>query len=436
MANSEKSWTIIVGAGPSGLLLGVMLAKKGVSVHIVEASAELDDSPRAAYYGPPAAYELRRAGVIDDIRSEGFDPEMTSWRKLDGTFLAGLDNSLLHDYPDRIACLPLAQLDRLLYKHAIAQPTLKVSFNHKVLNIGQDADKAWVDVETPEGEKRLEANYIVGCDGASSAVRRCLYGKEFPGYTWDKQIVATNVAYPFEKYGYDDANFFIHPEHWHMVARLTKNADGSGWWRVSYGELSGLTREELIARQPMKFEAMLPGHPKPDQYDLAAISPYKIHQRIVDKMRVGRFLLAADAAHLNNPFGGLGLTGGLTDIGGLYDCLIGVYEGKADETILDKYSEMRRERFYAVTDPISTDNIKRLFDQDPEKALENDEFLKLVNSMQGDTEALKQFMKSPMALRYDFTQHYKTNQTTGGQENGTKNGVTSHVEQIAPGISD
>jgi len=82
-----------------------------------------------------------------------------------------------------------------------------------------------------------------------------------------------------------------------MVARLTKNADGSGWWRVSYGELSGLTREELIERQPMKFEAMLPGNPKSDQYDLAAISPYKIHQRIVDKMRVGRFLLAADAAH-------------------------------------------------------------------------------------------------------------------------------------------
>lgn len=91
--------------------------------------------------------------------------------------------------------------------------------------------------------------------------------------------------------------FIIDPEHWHMVARLTKNADGSGWWRVSYGEVSGLTREELIARQPMKYEAMLPGHPKPGEYNLAAISPYKIHQRLVDKMRVGRFCLAADAAH-------------------------------------------------------------------------------------------------------------------------------------------
>ena len=81
-----------------------------------------------------------------------------------------------------------------------------------------------------------------------------------------------------------------------MVARLTKNSDGSGMWRVSYGEQS-LSREELIARQPMKFEAMLPGHPKPGDYELAAINPYKIHQRLVEKMRVGRICLAADAAH-------------------------------------------------------------------------------------------------------------------------------------------
>ena len=82
-----------------------------------------------------------------------------------------------------------------------------------------------------------------------------------------------------------------------MVARLSKNADGSGWWRCSYGEIGGFTREQLIERQPMKFKAMFPGSPDPGQYDLAAIKPYKIHQRITEKMRVGRFLLAADAAH-------------------------------------------------------------------------------------------------------------------------------------------
>jgi 2-polyprenyl-6-methoxyphenol hydroxylase-like FAD-dependent oxidoreductase len=194
MASPDKPWVIIVGAGPSGLLLALILAKKGIHVHVLEASSELDDSPRAAYYGPPAAYELRRAGVIDEIRKDGFDPVIMCWRKLDGTYLAGFNNSLMNDDPDRLACMPLAQLDRLLYRHATALPSVKVSFNHKVLDIGQDEEKAWVDVETPEGQKRLEATYIVGCDGASSIVRRRLYpDKDFPGYTWDKQIVATNV---------------------------------------------------------------------------------------------------------------------------------------------------------------------------------------------------------------------------------------------------
>lgn len=105
------------------------------------------------------------------------------------------------------------------------------------------------------------------------------------------------VKYPFEKLGYEDVQFIIDPVHWHMVARLTKEKDGSGWWRVSYGEVGGLTREELIARQPMKFEAMLLGHPKPGEYELATVSPYKIHQRLVEKLRIGRICLAADAAH-------------------------------------------------------------------------------------------------------------------------------------------
>lgn len=82
-----------------------------------------------------------------------------------------------------------------------------------------------------------------------------------------------------------------------MAARISND----GLWRVTYGEIPGLSREELLARQPAKFEQFLPGHPKPDGYKIANISPYKVHQRMAEKMRVGRFLLAADAAHLCNP---------------------------------------------------------------------------------------------------------------------------------------
>lgn len=78
-----------------------------------------------------------------------------------------------------------------------------------------------------------------------------------------------------------------------MIARVTED----GMWRVTYGELPGLTFEQLKERQPMKFKTILPGNPDPGDYLLANFSPYKVHQRIANKMRVGRILLAADAAH-------------------------------------------------------------------------------------------------------------------------------------------
>lgn len=78
-----------------------------------------------------------------------------------------------------------------------------------------------------------------------------------------------------------------------MAAKITTD----GMWRITYGELPGLSNEELKERQPMKFEAMLPGGPTPDKYKVVNFSPYRVHQRLAKRMRVGRVLLAADAAH-------------------------------------------------------------------------------------------------------------------------------------------
>lgn len=78
-----------------------------------------------------------------------------------------------------------------------------------------------------------------------------------------------------------------------MATRISND----GLWRVSYGEVAGLSFDELKARQPEKFKAFLPGNPDPGDYKVVNFSPYKVHQRLVKKMRLGRFLLAADAAH-------------------------------------------------------------------------------------------------------------------------------------------
>lgn len=186
---------IIVGAGPSGLILGLLLAKQGIRVQILDAANELNKQPRASHYGPPAVDELRRAGIVEDVAAKGFIPDGVSWRKLDGTYITGVKNK--HTPAEqRMLCLPLDQLMQIIGKHIARQPTAEILYSHKVVRIGgHDEDKAWIDVETPSGEKRFHASYIVGCDGATSKIRRCLFGDSFPGRTWDEQIVATNVRH-------------------------------------------------------------------------------------------------------------------------------------------------------------------------------------------------------------------------------------------------
>ncbi|KAK7214894.1 hypothetical protein V2G26_002897 [Clonostachys chloroleuca] len=106
----------------------------------------------------------------------------------------------------------------------------------------------------------MTADYVVGCDGANSVIRKQLFGADFPGYTWNLTIIATNVYYDFESYGWSDSNFVIHPDNYYMAAHIKKD----GLWRVSFGEVPGLTMDEYKKRQPAKYEAILPGNPKPD----------------------------------------------------------------------------------------------------------------------------------------------------------------------------
>ena len=184
----------MVGCGPSGLLLALQLAKHGIGVQILDAAPKINESPRAAFYHIPATYELRRAGVLEDVRRLGFIADKVCWRKPDGTPIVELDGGHIpKDYPDRTTCLPQSQLCTVLLEHLLEKTEAVVNWSHKVASLDQDEDKAWIEVETPEGPKKLEADLVVGCDGANSKIRRSLM-KDFPGRTWDQQIIATNVS--------------------------------------------------------------------------------------------------------------------------------------------------------------------------------------------------------------------------------------------------
>ncbi|TVY58574.1 FAD-dependent monooxygenase terC [Lachnellula cervina] len=394
---------IVVGAGPCGLLTALLLGKAGISVTVVEAASGLDQRPRATHYSSPAVIELVKAGVFEDVANAGFHPGLVTWRKSDGSEIAHMPMSTTEKgYPYPMVCLPVGRLGAIILSHAERLPNIKVLWGHRVVKVGQDIQTAWVDVERNGTSKTMKASWIIGTDGANSTIRKN-HGLTFDGRTWDKQLVATNIYFPFDKkYGWTDSNFIIEPGNWYMAAKISND----GLWRVTYGEATGLSDEELLRQQPAKFEQMILGAPKPGDYNLVSMSPYKIHQRRANKFREGRFLLAGDAAHICNPFGGLGLTGAIADAGNLSDALIGVIKGVADESILDKYSEIRIKAYDELINPISTENLLRASEQDPETVLENDKFLAMLANSKDDPNAVNFLHDKVMELQHDFTQYY------------------------------
>jgi 2-polyprenyl-6-methoxyphenol hydroxylase-like FAD-dependent oxidoreductase len=195
---------LIIGAGPSGLLLALLLKQSGLSVTVLESEPGLSSSPRAAHYAPPAVAYLRKASLDEEIRRIGFEPDAMAWRKEDGSYIAGLSLGFIADDPNRLVCLPVDMLLEVLYQRCTKEG-IDIKWRHRIADVGQSGDPdgeghAWVDVdtETNSGDlaerKRFEADFVVGCDGGNSIVRKSLFGRDFPGKTWDVQLVATNVS--------------------------------------------------------------------------------------------------------------------------------------------------------------------------------------------------------------------------------------------------
>lgn len=158
----------------------------------------VDYRPRAAHYAPPAALELQKAGVLDDVTKRGFNPEGVCWRRFNGEYLAGVDMAIDKEDPLRMVVLPLGMLGEVLVNHVGKHPSIKVYWDHEVIAVSETDGGAQVTAKSPEGDKTFKGDYVVGCDGANSKVRRALFGDwNYPGKTWDEWVVATNVSPPF-----------------------------------------------------------------------------------------------------------------------------------------------------------------------------------------------------------------------------------------------
>jgi 2-polyprenyl-6-methoxyphenol hydroxylase-like FAD-dependent oxidoreductase len=176
-------------------LLGVLLARNlSIKVTILDAGTQVNGNPRAAHYAPSAIFDFHRAGIIDDIRKVGLVPKGICWREQDGTFLAGMGREP-EDSKYAMVVLPLDQLGPLIIKHFESYPNTEILWGHKLTGVEQESNGATAVVQTQDGQtKKFTGDYLVGADGASSGVRTALFGKEYPGETLSKQIVATNVS--------------------------------------------------------------------------------------------------------------------------------------------------------------------------------------------------------------------------------------------------
>jgi 3-(3-hydroxy-phenyl)propionate hydroxylase len=344
---------VVVGAGPTGLVTALGLARSGVQVTVLESEPAIVRSPRALVYHWAVLDGLDRLGILDEMKQTGFtNPELcivvlrTGEKiRLNINALAG---EVTHPYQvhlgqDRLADIALAHL--LRFPHA------RILWNARLTGLNQDDSRVTLELQTPEGRGALGADWVVGADGGHSTVRQAL-GLSMDGMTWPERFVATNLRYDFAKYGYASANVVIDAPYGAIVARV----DHHGLWRCTYCEDASLPEDSILERMPAYFQAALPGEKR---YELVEYSPYRMHQRCAASMRVGRVLLAGDAAHITNPTGGLGLTSGLYDAYVLYEALAAVIQGAAPDEILDRYSVERRRAFLEHASPEAS-NFKRM----------------------------------------------------------------------------
>jgi len=389
---------LVVGAGPVGALAALLLARRGHRVIIIDREATISDSPRAVVYLPQSLGSLKEAGILGDLRARGLIPSTgPGWRYVsDHKVVAELDPFALklEDNPQPAILLGQDLLIEIIAKH-LRECGVEIQFNHELRGLRQENDKVIVTTDTTE----FTASFVIGADGARSGVRKAL-NIDFEGFTHPINFMAVNFRYSdIQATGFNEAQFIMDPKEKIEDANfaiILRTGIGDVW-RCAYGDAGTLSDEEMKARLPQKLKAILPLHPDPSQYEVLQAQRYRIHQRCASSFVQGRVLLAGDAAHVNNPVGGMGLNTGLLDAHAASAAILRTYAGEPVEKELSGYDTVRRGVFTEFVNPMTIDNLRRLWEKSEEAdgKLRNGFFGMLNNSK--DFQRMAQLSMNKMA---------------------------------------
>ena len=386
----SKSQVVISGGGPVGLICAYALARRGVTVTVLDQNSELQDDPRAATTHPATLEVLDGLGVIDQVIEQGLvAEEFEFWDRPTGEKVATFDHAALADdtkFPFVVQCEQF-KLAKIFLAKLQGEDTATILFNHDVTAIDHTPDGVTVTATTPDGVQTFEGDWLIGADGGRSVVRKSA-GIAFEGFTWAERFLVLSTPFDFQaERGMSFRNYIADPDEWCNCFKVA--ADGPpGLWRLVFPADPEADEEALLADDFVQ-EKMQKFFKRDSDYDIVHRNLYNVHQRVASTFRLGRVLLAGDSAHVNNSIGGMGLNGGIQDAVNLTDKLAAVIVDGEDENLMDLYDKQRRTYAVEFVQEQTIANKKRLEATDTEARAAN---MQNLREMAGDPAKARNFL--------------------------------------------
>jgi 2-polyprenyl-6-methoxyphenol hydroxylase-like FAD-dependent oxidoreductase len=343
-----RSDVLIIGAGPTGLVLALWLTKLGVKVRIVDKTAEPGTTSRALAVQARTLELYRQLDLAGTVIARGHKvPAVNLWVRGEAAARLSFENvgSGLTPYPF-LQIFPQDQHERLLIERLEALG-VTVERRTELTGFAHDGNRVIARLRGPDGQEvECEANYIAGCDGARSVVRETI-GTGFPGGTYRQIFYVADV----EAAG-PALNGELHVD--------LDEADFLGVFPLAgqgRARLIGTVRDERADRaDTLTFKDVSDraiNHLKVGVRKVNWFSTYHVHHRVTQHFRKGRAFLLGDAAHIHSPAGGQGMNTGIGDAINLAWKLAEVLARRAGDNLLDSYEAERigfARRLVATTD--------------------------------------------------------------------------------------